>query len=241
MRRNLAFGVCVAALLTTVSSSYAADRSYPSLKDGPPPVQRWSGCYVTLQGSYDSMDISNSLDGSRVTRNLQPDGFGIGGGAGCDWQSGKWVFGILGDGASSDLSDTAVEKNFSDFRFRMESDWFATLRGRIGYAMDQGLIFHVPTLWYLTAGAAWTGLTAKSFVPGGVRTTDEQTTTGWTVGWGSENAINDRWSFKTETLYVDYGTNTFFTPGDPVSGGKLKTDTTEWVTRIGLTYKFTGW
>src|SRR5689334_21185746 len=117
MHRSLAFGVCVAALLTTVSS-YAADLSYPSLKDGPPPpppVQRWSGCHVTLQGSYDSMDASNrygdrpsdSLDGSRATRDLQPNGFGIGGGAGCDWQSGKWVFGILGDGASSDLSDTA--------------------------------------------------------------------------------------------------------------------------------------
>ena len=149
------------------------------------------------------------------------------------------MFGVLGDGASSDLSEDTVETAL--FRFGIESDWFATLRGRIGYAIDQGLIFHVPTLWYVTAGAAWTGLTAKNFIPGGVRTTDKQTASGWTIGWGSENAINDRWSFKTETLYVDYGKDTFFTPTDPVSGGEFKTDTTEWVTRIGVTYKLTNW
>ena len=249
MNRSLALTLCVPALFAT-ASSYAADLSAPGLKDGlPPPVHRWSGCHVTLQGAYDSMDVStrygarpsDSLDGSRATKDLEPNGFGIGGGAGCDWQSGNWVFGVLGDGASSDLSEDTVETASPPSRFGIESDWFATLRGRIGYAMDQGLIFHVPTLWYVTAGAAWTGLTAKNFIPGGVRTTDEQTASGWTIGWGSENAINDRWSFKTETLYVDYGKDTFFTPTDPVSGGEFKTDTTEWVTRIGVTYKLTNW
>ena len=152
------------------------------------------------------------------------------------------MFGILGDGAFANLDEQVVEARFPSYRFGIESDWFATLRGRIGYAMDRGLIFNVPTLWYVTAGGAWAGLGARNFIPGAQTTGwDEKTASGWTVGWGSENALDNRWSIKTETLYIDYGKDTFFTPNDPVSAGEFKTDTTEWVTRIGLTYKLTNW
>ena len=150
--------------------------------------------------------------------------------------SGFWAMGPTPISARRRL-----RRHFRTSRFSIESDWFATVRGRIGYAMDRGLIFNVPTLWYVTAGAAWAGLKAESYIPGGVRTSDEQTASGWTVGWGSENAIDDRWSFKTETLYIDYGKDTFFTPADPVSSGEFQTDTTEWVTRIGVTYKLSNW
>ena len=242
MNRSLAFALIVPALLVT-ADSYAADLSAPGLKDTfPRPVHRWSGCHATFQGGYDAMEVSTSYgNGSRATKDFKPDGLGIGGGLGCDWQSGNWVFGVLGDGDYADFSKDTVETAFPSYRFGIESDWFATLRGRIGYAMDRGLIFHVPTLWYVTAGTAWAGLKAERYIPGGVRTADEQTAFGWTVGWGSENAINDRWSFKTETLYVNYGKDTFFRPADPVSGGEFKIDTTEWVTRIGITYKLTNW
>ncbi len=248
MNRCLALSLCVPAFLVT-ADTYAADLSASGLKNvSPSPVDRWSGCHATLQGSYDDMNVSttygarpDTLDGQRATRDLEPNGLGVSGGLGCDWQSGKWVFGVLGDGSYADLSEETVETAFPNSRFSIESDWFATVRGRIGYAMDRGLIFNVPTLWYVTAGAAWAGLKAENYIPGGVRTSDEQTASGWTVGWGSENAIDDRWSFKTETLYIDYGKDTFFTPADPVSSGEFQTDTTEWVTRIGVTYKLSNW
>jgi outer membrane immunogenic protein len=250
MKIRLAFILCAPAFFIA-APGFAADLSAPGLKDAfTSPPQRWSGCHATFQGSYDDMSVSNKygdrledqeLQGRRATKDLEPDGLGVGGGLGCDWQSGSWVFGILGDGAYADLSDEVKETAFPNYRFGIESDWFATLRGRIGYAMDRGLIFNVPTLWYVTAGAAWAGLKAENYIPGGVRTSDEQTASGWTVGWGSENAIDDRWSFKTETLYVDYGKDTFFNRNDPVSYGQFKTDTTEWVTRIGITYKLTSW
>jgi outer membrane immunogenic protein len=212
------------------------------------PAHRWSGCHVTIQGSYNTLSTSTTygagldLDGTRVTKDLDPDGFGVGGGVGCDWQSGNWVFGILGDGAFANLDQQAVESHYPDHRFGIQNDWFATARGRIGYAMDRGLIFDVPTMWYLTAGGAWAGLGARNYVPGGETTGwEEKTASGWTVGWGSENALDDRWSIKTETLYIDYGKNTFFGPGNPVSGAAFQTDTTAWVTRLGITYKLTSW
>ena len=91
------------------------------------------------------MEVTTSYgDGSRATKDLKPDGLGIGGGLGCDWQSGNWVFGVLGDGGYVNLSKDTVETAFPSYRFGIESDWFATFRGRIGYAMDRGLIFARP-------------------------------------------------------------------------------------------------
>ena len=152
--------LCVPVILMATPSSSA---------DFSSPAHRWSGCHATIQGSYDTMNVSttygarpgDNLDGQRATKDLNPNGFGVGGGLGCDWQSGNWVFGILGDGAFANLDEQAVETHFPNFRFGIESDWFATARGRIGYAMDRGLIFNVPTLWYVTAGGAWAGLGAK--------------------------------------------------------------------------------
>lgn len=188
-----------------------------SANDSAAPHQRWSGCHVSLQGGYDTIDTKFVGAGAAHIKNGQraseDGGFGIGGGGGCDWQSGSWVFGLLGDGTTAGSSDYPVE-----------SDWFASVRGRIGYAQDRGLIFNVPTLWYLTAGVAWAGLEAEN--------NGDQTATGWTVGWGSENAIDTRWSFKTETLYADYGEETL---------GGFKIDATAWVTRIGVSYKLTDW
>lgn len=229
--------LCVPIVLMA-TPSHSADFSRPA--------HRWSGCHVTIQGSYDTMNSSTTygagsdLEGTRVTKDLDPDGFGVGGGVGCDWQYGNWVFGVLGDGAYANLDQQRGETHYPGYRFGIQNDWFATARGRIGYAMDRGLVFDVPTMWYLTAGGAWAGLGARDTGPGGETTGwDEKTASGWTVGWGSENALDDRWSIKTETLYIDYGKDTFFGPGDPVSGGAFQTDTSAWVTRIGLTYKLT--
>ncbi len=39
-----------------------------------------------------------------------------------------------------------------------EQRWFATARGRIGYAFDSAIIIHMPVLFYITGGAAFAGL-----------------------------------------------------------------------------------
>jgi outer membrane immunogenic protein len=234
------------ALLLGVPALLAATPGQASEPTSPP--HRWSGCHAALLGSYNDLEASNrygqridNLSGQRASSDLEADGFSIGGGAGCDWQFGRWVVGILGDGSYSDVDDRVVETSFPSFRFEVESDWFATLRGRVGYATDHGLLFNMPTLWYVTAGGAWASLNARNFIPGGVSTADEDTAAGWTVGWGSETAFDGHWTFKTETLYVDFGDNTFFSPNDPVSAGEFVTDTTGWISRIGLTYQFSSW
>src|SRR6185436_14119997 len=123
MNSRRAFVLCVPVLLMATPSS-SADFSSPS--------HRWSGCHATIQGSYDSMSVSttygarpgDNLDGLRATKDLNPNGFGVGGGLGCDWQTGNWVFGILGDGAFANLDEDVVETRFPNYRFGIESDWF---------------------------------------------------------------------------------------------------------------------
>ena len=74
-----------------------------------------------------------------------------------------------------------------------QSEWLATVRGRVGYAFDR-------ILFYGTAGAAFgnvqTGLNPPS-------TFDSTVEAGWTVGAGLEVAFAPNWTAKVEYLFVD--------------------------------------
>jgi opacity protein-like surface antigen len=45
--------------------------------------------------------------------------------------------------------------------------------------------------------------------------TDTNTKTGWTVGWGTEFGLTRTISIKSETSYVDLGTDRFSVAGIP--------------------------
>ena len=82
-------------------------------------------------------------------------GFLIGGTAGINYQIGEYVFGIEGDGDWTNLTGnsgstcgaiTAVLT--PPISCQTQSQWLATIRGRVGYAFDRILL-------YGTAGAAF--------------------------------------------------------------------------------------
>jgi outer membrane immunogenic protein len=85
--------------------------------------------------------------------------------------------------------------------FELRSDWQASARGRIGYAMDR-------TLFYGTAGAAFTEVRAfTNWAPGfgpGVISTQTRTLTGVTVGAGVEHAVTDNFTLGLEGRYSWY-------------------------------------
>jgi outer membrane immunogenic protein len=73
-------------------------------------------------------------------------------------------------------------------------DWFGTVRGRVGYAMDRALI-------YGTGGLAF-GSVENRYLDGPANSFSEKCTqTGWTAGAGIEYAFDDHWSAKAEYLY----------------------------------------
>ncbi len=75
---------------------------------------------------------------------------------------------------------------------------------------------------------------------------ESDTQWGWTVGAGLEYAITDHWTFKTEYLYVDLGSQTLFDDsaegliGDDylIVGAKIDVETKFHTIKAGLNYKW---
>jgi outer membrane immunogenic protein len=154
------------------------------------------------------------------------DGGFIGGTAGHNWQHRNWVFGLEGDisyswieGATS--SNPTWNCNVAN-GCQAEVNWFATLRGRVGYAVDAWLP-------YVTGGLAYGNVHLRIENCG--CDTDIQRA-GWTVGGGVERRLNRGWSAKLEYLHVDFGDFFFqtFNPGAIPADAKASFD----LIRVGL-------
>jgi high affinity Mn2+ porin len=83
----------------------------------------------------------------------------------------------------------------SDLIERM--DYAGTLRGRIGYAAPDWMI-------YATAGFAWTGERFLNTPPSGLDEKKLHTRTGWAAGAGFEYAIAPQWTARLEYLYSSF-------------------------------------
>ncbi|HLH92152.1 MAG TPA: hypothetical protein VKX28_27290 [Xanthobacteraceae bacterium] len=79
-------------------------------------------------------------------------------------------------------------------------DWFATARGRIGYAMPSYLL-------YATAGGAWAGAHEGISFTGGPTSPDfTHTLTGWTAGLGIEARLFGPLDRQSRVPPLDLGT-----------------------------------
>ena len=118
--------------------------------------------------------------------------------------------------------------------FSQKTDWYGTARGRFGVTTG-------PALFYGTAGAAWVrvrdGMANTTL---GVSDIQSRTASGWTIGGGTEIALDARWSAKLDFLYIDAGHNqrTVTGNGGFPNGGNFA-DRFE-VVRAGLSYKLGG-
>jgi outer membrane immunogenic protein len=145
----------------------------------------------------------------------KPTGFTGGFEAGYNWQSRNFVFGVEGDidalSLSSGASSGALYPGYP-FTFTVTSNisttWLATVRGRLGYAVNNWLFF-------VTGGAAFTDLRGKFAFSdtwdNKARNASESasfsdTKTGYAIGGGVEAGLWGNWSVKGEYLYANFGT-----------------------------------
>jgi outer membrane immunogenic protein len=223
MFSKLGWALAAAVSFAGVGAASAADMAVKA-RPIPVPVYSWTGCYIGLSAGAKGVQtrdtvnypvpapfVSTSLDLGRLE-----DVTWIGGGqVGCNYQTGNWVFGIEGDAHAQKwaVSSTLVGQSFPGFfafgdTFELRSDWQASARGRVGYAVDRAL-------FYVTGGAAFTEVRAYSSWVGvqGFRTaliaTDDRTLTGWTIGAGVEWAATNNITLGLEGRYSDYGTQRF--------------------------------
>jgi outer membrane immunogenic protein len=171
------FAFPFAFLFGLLPQAQAADIQPGYAPYAPPPPYRWTGPYVGFNLGYQWGDISNNP--------TSPSGIAGGIQAGYNWQFGNLVLGVETDINLSGASDTFAPWQFSN-------PWFGTLRGRLGYAVNNFMI-------YGTGGLAYGGIQAEV-----LGLTESKTRTGWTVGGGAEVGLTPAWSVKLEYLYMSF-------------------------------------
>jgi outer membrane immunogenic protein len=217
----------------------AADLPAPSLSPPlPAAIYNWTGFYLGINGGFGT-GTSNWSDGVIGTTGSFPiSGFLIGGTAGVNYQIAEYVFGIEGDGDWTNLRGNsgstcgAISAVVAPpVGCQTQSQWLATVRGRVGYAFDRILL-------YGTAGAAFgnvqTGLNPPS-------TFDSAVEAGWTVGAGIEVAFAQNWTAKAEYLFVDLPNATCTTAANCGGAAGSIVSFNENVIRAGINYKFGPW
>jgi outer membrane immunogenic protein len=225
MYRKLGWALAAAVSFAGIGAASAADMAVKA-RPMPVPVYSWTGCYIGISAGAKGIKtrdtayypaFANAPISSLNLGELE-DVTWIGGGqVGCNYQTGNWVFGIEGDAHAQKwaVSSTLAGVVFPPFfapgdTFELRSDWQASARGRLGYAVDR-------SLFYITGGAAWTEVRSyTSWVPTlgvlarpGVIATDDRTLTGWTIGAGVEWAATNNITLGLEGRYSDYGNHRF--------------------------------
>jgi outer membrane immunogenic protein len=240
----------VAAFVALGSASvFAADMPMKAYAPAPAPaVYNWTGFYIggvagtgrtkwDRNGNYDSNPVSDSFTDSAVS---------VGGTVGYNWQfSPTWLFGIEGDGSWLDsrhhltcaagLEVSTGECYDSTSLGDLHSNWYATIRGRLGYLADPRVLL------YVTGGVAFgdTTYSVHDFSGGGEGSLS-QTHTGWAAGAGVEYMIAQNWTVKGEYLHIDLGSKSYLLPGtnQPEFLASIKPQYD--LVRLGVNYKF-GW
>jgi len=195
----------------------------------PAPIFNWSGWYAGIQGGYGWGELTSAND---VTIDHEPAGGLFGGQIGYNWQANNWVFGIETDLAWANIrgDDTTT---FGPFNINASSklNYMGTVRGRVGMAFDQVLVF-------VAGGFAYGQIDGHIEVVGVVSGSDSVNLKGWTVGAGVDYAFSPNWIARAEYLYVDFNkANTSINLGFPF------TDTFDKnlnVVRGSLSYRFGG-
>jgi outer membrane immunogenic protein len=247
MRRS-AVGIAFALSLASTVPAAAYERPFS-----------WTGLYIGVNAGYSwgradatlSKVVVNDIPVEGAVRDrARVDGGLAGGQIGYSWQSKGWVFGVEADfqwtGQDGDVP-ACVDLISVCGKASYELDWFGTVRGRAGY-----LVFP-DTLLYFTGGLAYGRVNADFSLDPSLGTTpvrDSATKTGWVIGGGLEWALDRSWRVRAEYLYMDLGSmrtelgpisatipdGEF--PIDVTASGTVRTDFTDQIVRLGVSYKF---
>ena len=215
LRSALVGVAATATLLVGTGSSYAGgprEDRYGGIS--------WAGFFVGVQGGYAWGDTAHTAPSfATPIRDIEGGLFGITWGT--NWQSGNWVYGTESDFSLSSV-DGDVAPGCAPGACFTEIRNLSTSRVRLGYAMDNRLVYVTGGLAYGTVRAGIHGTSAQ----------DDETRFGWALGAGLEWAFAPRWSVKAEYMHIDLGDNrNYRTPTE-----RVDVDVTADIFRVGVNY-----
>jgi outer membrane immunogenic protein len=200
-----------------------------------------ASCFVPSAVDDINAQRSQTLSMSAFTGGVQ---------AGYNHQFGNIVLGAEADFNSFRLSGSnSISQPFTGFPTSepiytnsASTNWLFTGRGRLGYAVNNWLI-------YATGGAAVTKLSyTHTFneltIPDAETSSASATKVGYAVGGGLEYALTRNWTVKAEYLYLDFGSITSTGRVTSTAFGTLgnvfshSADLTANIARLGLNYHF---
>ena len=237
MRTSLCASTAALALVAAsvgLAPVFAADLNIAPIYQAPAgALPTWAGAYIGLAGggAWGGAALRNNATGAD-----QAPRFDLGGGlfgvtAGINAQGANSVLGLEADiSAMSKKGSTSEFPPNAAFSNEVREQWLSTLRGRVGYARDNWLV-------YATGGAALANVANSIVAPAGT-ISDQQWHWGWTAGGGIEVKLNRDWSAKIEYLYVGLQDKSYFnpTPG-PVLPGNQRLHLDDHIVRVGVNYK----
>jgi outer membrane immunogenic protein len=194
------------------------------------PLVTWTGCYLGANagGAWGRKDFSDKyftpgLEGLEPASSPSGStrGWLAGGQVGCNYQfATNWVIGLEAAADWANIPGSSDPFFGGKAVFKAHTDWLGGATGRVGYAVNNWLI-------YAKGGAAWAG--DKYSVPGTYANTafdfaGSETRSGWTGGAGIEWALGQNWSAKLEYAYYDFGSHTLNLTDSGVIGTDLGPD-----------------
>lgn len=269
----LSFGACAAA------ADLPSRKAPAQFVESPARVYDWTGVYLGLNagaalGNNNSSNGYSAFGFSPLNTPAAYYGYSwanngtaqfIGGGQlGYNYQVGQLVFGgeadlqwLTNGGHGNGSSAAPVLTQPTAYavvngRGRDNTDYFGTVRARLGYAMDR-------TLLYVTGGWAYGDTSNRSAtidyyaplatpgIPSAsyANTSGAGSRSGYALGGGVEYALSNNWTAKAEYLYVDLGGRKYTSYASPalvaagtgfVTNGRNSDQFS--VVRLGVNYKF---
>jgi outer membrane immunogenic protein len=232
------FAAGVAVIAFSGSPSLATDLPKPRVITKAPvkaPDPTWTGFYL---GGNAGIGVSQTTAKTELFPGLADRagaGFAGGGQIGFNWQfAPHWVAGIEADVGHLGINRSFVDIDSPEVVLGVKTDWYGTVRGRLGYTSS-------PSLFYITGGVAYVRVTNNYDEPIiGVVAARTETARGWTAGGGIETMLGGNWSAKAEYLYIDAGSQDVFNTEIFDGGSTTRFENRFHVFRYGFNYRFGG-
>ena len=211
---NIRFSVAAGVALFLATPAVAADLQlatvdYPVVYEQP--SYDWTGFYVGVVGGAAGGDFNFSVDDFDLDLDITAGGLLGGIQVGGDYQMDNFVIGIVADIAATDITggiEVAVGGFDADINSRLT--YLGTVRGRLGYAMDEFLVYaHGGLAYGHTEQTVDSSIGSVDDLPGGDHT-------GYQVGAGVEYAVTENISFQTEYAFTSLGNDNIEPDGFPI-------------------------
>lgn len=174
----------------------------------------WTGLYIGghFGAGWGSTHWTFTNNGDTTSPRLA--GLIGGGDIGYNYQVGKWVLGIEGDGGWTSLRGAAPCPTGFFYSCEINTNWLSTATVRAGYTPWDRLLVYTKVGAAIAqdrAGSRCNTGSQPTIVPldGCPLQTDSNTRVGWTAGWGSEFGLTQNWSVKSEIVYFDLGSDRY--------------------------------